>query len=145
MNLSRRLKNEPDFRVDKIDKYKVQFVRMMSGVPTIVSTRRIKKFQTEVSIKRSSFAIDFNHPSYRKKNTYYYLFDIEKGQMFYGSIDSKIMAEIVHLVVTKSGIRQLVTSVEKKKMGDILLYVILSIIVGLMGGYILGNILPMIG
>ena len=48
------------------------------------------------------------------------------------------------MVIKRSGIRQLVMSMEKRKMGEIILYVILGVIAGMLGGYIVGNILPMV-
>ena len=139
-----RLNTDPDFRIDRNDKYKVKFVHMVSEVPHVLSTRTVKKFQTSVSEKGMTFTIDFNQPAFRQKNTFFYMIDIEKGQLLINARDEQkvVSPEATHMVIKRSGIRQLVMSMEKRKMGEIILYVILGVIAGMLGGYIVGNILP---
>lgn len=143
MTILRKLRVEPDFGIDKTDKYKVKFCRMISGVPSVVSTRRIKKFSTVVHEHGLSFGIDFNKPTYRQKNTYYYMFDIENGQMLVGTAGQTISPALTNMIVKKSGIRQLIMGMEKRKLGDILIYILLAIACGVMGGYLLGTAFPM--
>ena len=140
------VKTDPDFQLDKNDKYKVKFVHMVSEVPHVLSTRKIKKFQQTVSEKGMTFSIDFNLPAYRQKNTFFYFIDTEKGQLLINANDSQkiVSPEATHMVIKRSGIRQLVMSMEKRKLADIILYIILGVIAGMLGGYIIGNILPMV-
>jgi hypothetical protein len=137
---------DPDFQLDRNDKYKVKFVHMVSEVPHVLSTRKVKKFQSSVSEKGMTFTLDWNQPAYRQKNTFFYMIDIEKGQLLINARDEQkvVSPEATHMVIKRSGIRQLVMSMEKRKMGEIILYVILGVIAGVLGGYILGNVLPMV-
>src|SRR4030042_4497801 len=143
MNLFRSLKVEPDFELDKTDKHKVKFVRMISGFPDVIKTKKIKKFVTEVTLRDNTFAIDFNKPSYREKNTFYYLFDVSKGQMFFNLSDFGGPKGLTYLILRRSLIRQLVSGMEKRKLGEVLIFILLAIGVGVSLGYILGNVLPM--
>lgn len=140
-----RPKTDPDFRVDRNDKYKVKFVHMVSEVPHVLSTRKIKKFQTTVSEKGMAFTIDYNQPAFRQKNTFFYMIDIDKGQLLINAHESQkiVSPEATHMVIKRSGIRQLVMSMEKRKMADIVVYIIISAIAGILGGFIIGNVFPM--
>ena len=144
MPVFRKFRMRPDFRFDHTDKYKVKFVRMISGVPSVVSIRRIKRFETSVSVKGMSFAIDFDAPTYRQKNTLYYVFDVELGQMQFIPPEPGVYPALNHLLLKRAGIRQLVMGMEKRKLADILIYIILAIAVGIMGGYLLGLAFPML-
>jgi hypothetical protein len=116
---------------------------MISGVPSVVSIRKIKRFETSVSVKGMSFAIDFNSPTYRQKNTLFYVFDVESGQMQFVPPEPGVYPALNHMLLKRAGIRQLVMGMEKRKLADILIYIILSIGVGLMGGYLLGLVFPL--
>lgn len=143
MSIFRNLKVEPDFEMDKRDKHKVKFVRMVSGFPDVIKTKKIKKFVTHVTLRDNTFAIDFNKPSYREKNTFFYLFDVSKGQMFFTPSDFGGPKGLTYLILRRNIIRQIVSGVEKKKLGEVLIYILLAVASAIPIGYILGNILPM--
>jgi hypothetical protein len=127
----------PDFKFDKNDKYKVKFVRMVSGVPNVVAQRRVKRMQSVVSAQNSTFTIDFNAPAFRQGNTFWYFFDTEKGQLSISSSSVAVDASLNNMVLKRQGIRQLVMATEKRKLADIIVYIILAIAVGIMGGFLL--------
>lgn len=135
-------KSDVDLAIDRRDKYKVKFVRSVSGVPSVVSTRKIKKRQEFVSEHDKTFTIDYNQPLYREKNTYWYVCDLEHGQMFADVPDNNIDPTLNHMILGRSAIRQLVMGMEKRKMVDILIYVALAIGVGILAGYLLGLVFP---
>ena len=136
-NPFRKLKIEPDFQIDRKDKYKVKFVRVISGTPNVVSVKKIRKFTNTVHEKDMSFVIDFNCPTYREGNTFWFMFDIERGQLVIDASGKIVAPSLNHMILKRQGIRQLVMSTEKRKMMDIIVYIILAIAVGIMGGFLL--------
>ena len=73
----------------------------------------------------------------------YYQFDIEKGQMFSIGQKSPIDLAFMNLVLEGSTIKQLVSSVERVKIGMVIIYMIMGIAMGAGLGYIIGNFAPM--
>jgi hypothetical protein len=63
--------------------------------------------------------------------------DTEKGQLSISSSSVAVDASLNNMVLKRQGIRQLVMATEKRKLADIIVYIILAIAVGIMGGFLL--------
>jgi len=131
------------FRIDKPDRRKVLLVRIIGKTPTVVSRQFIKNDSQTVIFKNKVYVIDFDKPSYRVKNIFCYLVDIDQGQLHYEKTAKMIVPQLVHLILKRSIVKQLVTNLEKQPFAQSLILLILGIALGLAGGYILGNVLPL--
>ena len=130
------------FRIDKPDRRKVLLVRIIGKTPTVISRQFVKDDSQTVTFKNKVYTVDFNKPSYRVKNIFCYLVDIDEGQLHFEKTGKMVAPQLLHLILTRSIVKQLVTSLEKQPFAQTLLFLILGVLLGLAGGYILGNILP---
>ena len=134
---------KPVPKMDRYDKYVVIFMKIVAGVPHELKRKRIKPYITKVSFRNFSAPFIIETPTYRRRNTYYYQFDIEKGQMFSVGTKSPIDLAFMNLILEGSTIKQLVSSVERVKIGMVIIYMIMGIAMGAGLGYIIGNFAPM--
>lgn len=129
--------------LSKTDKRKVIFVRKVSGIHTTINIRKISILTTAVKIGDKQFPIDISKPVFRIKNVFYYMIDVDSGQVIYAQKQSEVSPEILDMVIGKKIVSQIVSSLEKLNWKDYILYIILSIGLGLALGFILGNYFPM--
>ncbi len=131
-----------DWSISGKDKHKVLYVQKVSGILTVVKTRYINPVRVLISFKDRSFPFYANIPSFRIKNTFYYLVDTMTGQLSLKDADSKLTPEIMDKVMKKNVIQQLVSGLEAVPLSSIIIYILLSAVMGLSLGYILGNFVP---
>ena len=134
------------------DKYIVWFMKNTGTWYQRVGKRKIGPSTTQTQFKgERSYDIDTGKPSFRGRSLtggYFlaYLIDIDTGQLVKfedtkrrNPMNPKLFDSFCH----DEALRQLATALEGSGInGAIVLYVIM-IIVGLMGGYMLGQFLPM--
>lgn len=133
-----------DLSIDRYDKRKVHFVKSIANVPTRIKTRKIKSPGRYITFKNHTFEFDIAKPAYRIRNIFYYIVDIDKGQICFPEAAINASApELLDKIVRRSLAKQLVSSVEKMPLSEVLLYILLSVGMGAGLGYILGNFFPM--
>jgi len=130
-----------NFKLDLNDKYKVVLIRKVSGVYCEVKRQRIKIHQKEVSYRGGKFTLDIGNPTVRRKNTYLYFVDITKGQISLEGTENlhKVTPEMMQIIMEDEVIGQMVSGLEKVKMGPVIVYVILTAGMCLALGYIIGS------
>lgn len=133
------------FKLDTSDKYKVIVVRLVSGVLHVIKQRNIKIHTKEIRYRSASFTFDIAKPIYRRKNTFYYMVDIKRGQI---SVKNQKLAvgtippEMIESILYESIVQQTVAGLEKMKLGPVIVYMILAAGMALACGYILGINFP---
>ena len=133
------------FKLDTKDRYKVIIVRMVSGVLHVIKRKRIRIHTKEVSYRKARYTFDISKPIYRRKNTYYYMVDIKRGQITvknYKLGGNNVPPEMIESILYESIVQQTVSGLENLKLGAILIYVILAAGMALACGYILGINFP---
>ena len=134
------------FKLDTTDRYKVIIVRTVSGVLHEIKRRNIKIHTKEIAYRSARFPFDIAQPIYRRKNTFYYMIDIKKGQLIIsqeGIIGgNKVPPEMIEMILYESVVAQTVSGLEHPKLGPTIIYVILASLVALAGGYLLGINFP---
>jgi len=131
-----------NFKLDLNDKYKVVLIRKVSGVYCEVKRQNIKVHQKEVSYRGGRFPFDIGNPTVRRKNTYLYYVDIKKGQINFeqeGKNATEVTPEMMEKIIYESVVGQMVSGLEKVKMGPVIVYVILTAGMCLALGYIIGS------
>ena len=134
-----------NLKLDVKDKYKVILVRMVSGVLHEIKRQNIKIHTKEIPYRSARFTFDIAKPIYRRKNTYYYMVDIKKGQVIVKNYKlgvGNVPPEMIESILYESIVQQTVSGLEKMKLGPILVYVILAAGMALACGYILGINFP---
>ena len=130
------------------EKRKVIFVRNINGM--LVSTGKSKFVSPDVTSikfkignKTKTHALNISKPNLYSAKRWVYFVDVERGQIpdFYQA-NSPVSAEYIDTMVSKSTVRNLVSRVEKSKISDYLVYIILTLCAGIPVGYILGLVLP---
>ena len=132
-----------DWTIDNKDRRRILFVRLQSGILTVLKKKNIMGSTKMVSFLKNTFDIDTGKPAFRSKNTFYYLVDIQKGQLWFESSEPPISPSIIHKVLKESTVSQLVSGLDTRGMMGSILYLIIGIAIGALGGYIIGNLAPM--
>jgi hypothetical protein len=124
------------------DKFVVKYMQKVSGILTVIQTRRINPTRVSIAYKDRSFPFYANIPSYRSKNTFVYLIDVFEGQLKLKDADATPNPEVMHKVLKKNVIQQLVSGLESTPFSQLLIYILLSVGLGISLGYIFGNFIP---
>jgi hypothetical protein len=125
------------------DQYIAVFAKTINGVVTVQGKKKFKIHIDHLSFKGKSFRIDTKIVSYRNKNKFIYLIDIDNGQQIIFKDKEEIIknSELANLIVEKKVIAQLVSGLVS--VGKVpWVWAVVFIAVGLPVGYILGNIFP---
>jgi len=129
------------------EKRKIFYVKSVEGVYTVFRKHTIKQgfTKTEATIHKKTFTFDIGKPTYRNKNKCFYFVDVNDGQVWINDKGSpELSAKLLHATLKEEIGKQLVTRLDKHPfMGDVMMLVMGSII-GILGGYVLGNLLPMV-
>lgn len=131
-----------DWSIGGKDKHKVLYVQKVSGISTVVKTRRINPIRVSISFKDRSFPFYSNTPAFRRKNTFFYIVDTLTGQLNLTDADNKLTPEIMDKVIKKNVVQQLVSGLEATPWSTLIVYIILALGMGVSLGYILGNFVP---
>lgn len=126
------------------DQYVAVFVKTINGVITIQGRKKFKINIDVVTFRGKSFHVDTKTVSYRVKNKFVYLINLDGGQqvVFMNDDDKVKNSELANLVVEKKVIAQLVAglvSVGKQPW----VVIIIALALGICLGYIIGNALPL--
>lgn len=128
------------------EKRRIFYTKDMQGIPTVFRKHTIGKgkTKTEATINSKTFTFDIGKPTYRNRNKCFYFVDINNGQSWINAKDTpELSAKLLHATLKEEIGKQLVTKLDKHPfMGDIMMLV-MGIVIGLLGGYVLGNMFPM--
>lgn len=141
-HLARRRRLESDSTIDGSDVRKVLFIRYMSGVPSVLTRKQVRGNSKQINFAVSNFDFDSAKPLFRSRNTFYYGVDIEKGQVMLSNSNTTITPELRYKVLKKGIVSQLVSGLDVKGFGQIILYILLAGSAFGCLGYIIGNVLP---
>jgi hypothetical protein len=130
--------------LDWPDKRSIWYVRHIVGVPTVVKKKKnIKTSISQVKFRDKVFTFDISKPAFRWKNYWYYLVDIDSGQMWFGSPPPAIAPELLDAVLVRKLGQQLVSALETASIFQNLVMILVFIGLGIAIGYIMGNFVPM--
>lgn len=133
---------EVDWSIDGKDKRRVLFVKHLSGIPTVLTKKLKKGFVRQVNIAENNFDFDSTKPAFRSKNTFYYLVDIDKGQLDFVIPPDPASPELRYKILKKGLVSQLVSGLDTKGLTEMILYILLAGAAFGFMGYIIGNVLP---
>lgn len=133
---------EIDWTIDGKDKRRVLFVKPLSGIPSILTKKAMKGRTKQVNFAQSNFDFDSSKPAFRSKNTFYYLVDIERGQLNFDVPIEPVSPELRFKVLKKGLVSQLVSGLDTKGLAEMLIYILLAGAAFGFMGYIIGNVLP---
>jgi hypothetical protein len=131
-----------DWSFDGRDKRKVLYMQNMSGMLTIIKKKYIKPAMKNISYLKNTFNFNPEDPTFRSKNTFYYLVDIHNGQLHIETKQTSIHPEMVGKILKRNIIKQLVSGLEAAPMASTIVMLLLGAGLGLACGYILGNFVP---
>ncbi len=124
------------------DKRTVRFVRLMNGIPTVISSKTISPSADKITFKGITWNFDVSAPAYRTGRTFIYLVDIRSGQMSFKEPMNPVSAALIDRILNRAVIAQLVSGLKKQDFLSLLVYVLVGVCMALPLGYILGNLLP---
>jgi len=130
------------------DKRRVAFVRKISGTYQVIGkplklTASQKTVRLSVGKNSQTYEINMGIPTFRQRMIWYYFVDIEKGQIAFEKIDTTKSNELLDTFVSRRTIEQLVAGIEKPQFMAYLVYILLTLGMGIPLGYIIGNLIPM--
>lgn len=133
---------------EKADRRRVVFVRVIAGVVTIIGKKRTKHTAKQIYFRGQQYPLDIMRPAYRRKNVFVYVIDIEEqggGQMQFGVEEhtKKMPKHLYDIMFKHEAIRQCILALEATGIGNWIWPILLGAIMGLFGGYILGNAVPL--
>lgn len=140
--MARQKRLESDSTFDGTDRRKVLFVRSMSGVPSILTRKYVKGNRKQIDYIKDNFDFDSSRPAFRSRNTFYYLVDIQKGQMHLTQPSEPFIPALRFKILKKGLVSQLVSGLDTKGLAEMLIYILLAGAAFGFMGYIIGNILP---
>ena len=123
----------------KLDKKKLYFVQNMGGFPTVIREINIKVDAQNIRYKNLMYKFNVGNPAFRIGNTFHYIMDIEKGQMGFNPPEGGIAPELMDAILTRKIAKQLIAGLENPALMGSLVYIILSVGLGVACGFILGK------
>jgi len=121
------------------DKRRLLYIRTISGVPTVIRRKKIKGNLIKFTYNKRTFPFDMSRPAFRIKNTFFYICDVNKGQLHFDiDVKSVVAPELLDAILNRHIVKDLVSGLENPAILGYLIYVILGAGLGLSVGYILG-------
>lgn len=128
------------------DKRKVFFMKDIANVRTIIGRKKVKVTNKYVPFNKNLFPIDTSKPTYRNKNRFMYMIDIDAGQLQFESDKCVPNDDLFDMIFHNQIVKQLVSALEKTKISGEAIIIALALLgLGLAIGYILGNGIPLSG
>jgi hypothetical protein len=124
---------------DRKDKKRLLIVRDISGIPTLVKKMKILGRTDKVRYGKKSFPFDMSAPTYRSRNTFYYVLDVDDGQMTLKNTLSPVSPNLLDIVMNRHVIKDLVSGLESTKFSELLLYILMALACGIPVGFIIGQ------
>lgn len=126
------------------DRRKVIFTKHISTTPTIIGRKKIKVTDKFVTLGKEQYPVDTALPTYRNKNRFIYMLDIDIGQMYFGSSQCIQSDDMFDMIFHKRVIKDLVAGLEKRGINSDTIIIALFVgLAALAGGYVLGNAIPL--
>lgn len=130
----------------KGDKRKVFFMKDIANVKTIIGRKKIKVTNKYVPFNKNLFPVDTAKPTYRNKNRFMYMIDIDAGQLQFESDMCVPNDDLFDMIFRNQIVKQLVSALEKTKISSEAIIIALALLgMGLAIGYIIGNAVPVSG
>jgi len=121
------------------DKKKLYFVQNVGGFPTVIKQITVSIDAKQIRYRQLMFDFDVGKPAFRIANTFFYLMDINKGQVGFAEPDGGIAPELLDAIITRKIAKQLIAGLENPALMGSLVYILLSVGLGLACGFILGK------
>lgn len=100
-------------------RYRVRFVRMMNGTPQSIGQKKLRAMKDNLMWKKQLIKLDWTAPLYRFKNENFYVYDVDRGQMYTGAQKDAIDPKLNKALFKDELARQLTAQAAKKSMFDI--------------------------
>lgn len=131
------------------DRRIIYYVKRIAGVPTVIKTKKSSLFSSNkiisyAGVKGKTFPFDMGKPFLRKKNRWFYVVDVDTGQLTIEAKGNKQLSpQLLDQIIKKELGKQLVSALESPPISGYILVVLLGVGLGIAVGYILGNFFPM--
>jgi hypothetical protein len=126
------------------DKYVIAFCKGTANLPIIIGKKKVRASAELVKFKKHIYPIDIKVPTYKRKSSFIYLYDIDDGQQKLMGNQQEFSKVLTDATFTDHIGQQLVAGLGKPSFTKDILLSIVCILMGLAFGYILGNALPLI-
>jgi hypothetical protein len=130
---------------NSIDKRRVDFVKTIGNIDTVIGRKNIKSTTYQVKFQKALYPVDVTKPTYRTRKTFVYVINVEYGHRFFKESGKQFDADVYDLLYLKEVVKQAVSAFATKPMLENILMLIMGISLGIALGYILGNFLPFSG
>jgi hypothetical protein len=121
------------------DKNKLLYVRQKSGILTVTASRKISMSEKLVGMKGHQFAFDSSKPAFRIKNTFYYVVDLEKGQLDFDKNKKAFSPKLWDAIMNQHIVKDLVSGLQNVQFKQMVFYLLIGIAIGTPIGYIIGQ------
>ena len=125
------------------DKRILCHVTKMSGVLTVVKKRKIPPHNDKATYRKTAFPFDIGNPAYRVKNKFYYFVDTKVGQLSFNAIKTPMSTKLLDLILNQEIVRQIIGTFKIRATSEMIMFMLLSLGMGLALGFIIGNFVPM--
>lgn len=122
------------------EKYRVLYMRNISGIMTRVGRKNIKASTQTVNFRKKTFKIDFTNPYYRSRKRILFAIDIDTNKQISSKepVKDPISPELMHQLFIKESVGQMVQAVDKENYSmNTIILVILGSFLGLTSGFII--------
>lgn len=110
-----------------------------------VKKKTIKPMSRTVELEKRTYPIDMEKPFYHYRNKTYYTVDVDYGQVWAGVLLIAQNNSVIDMIMASKIIRDLAINIQPNKQIVGIGIAVVLILVGLFGGYALGNIFTMQG
>lgn len=124
---------------DRKDKRRVLISRDISGINTVIKKAKITGKTDKIKFGSKTFQFDISKPLYRSRNTWIYGLNVDTGQQTISQSVQTISAALTDTILVRHVIKDLVSGLEKLKVSEILIYIVLAVIAGISTGVVIGQ------
>jgi len=130
------------------DKRRAFILRNESGHWQRIQVLKLTPTQQKVRVKIGKASIthtlNMEMPAFRYRNRWVYFIDVVKGQIPLGKVDDKnvISPELLDAMLARKLPEQLVAGVEKFPFTSQIIFILIGIAMGILGGWIIGSKFP---
>lgn len=115
------------------------FVQKIGGFPTVIKEQKIAVDSKTVPYRENLYRLDVGKPAFRIGNVFYYIIDIDKGQMSFLDSKDQIAPELMDAILKRKVAKQLTSNLETTPIPPNLIYLFLTLGLGLALGFIIGH------
>jgi hypothetical protein len=138
----KQIKDKMGIKLVLPEKRKVMFVVRMGKIPYVISVKNIDVTSQDVRYNRKLLhPIDITHPTFKRKNTFFYMVDIKSGQLSFSDSKAIFSPELFDTLVTNHLGKQLVAGLEASPFFQNIAVVLLGILCGTGIGYVIRDLI----